>query len=199
MATSDPRWRVQRGLTLLEMMVVLLVGGMAIALGFQSLGQWRRANVAMSHIGRAVQQTALISSWFEGTVRGLVPVPETPFEGTPVRVDGVTTLPVQIHQGGATHVTWSLENIDGEAELTVSEQGRSFHTRLPGVTRAAFGFVDGEGKVHDQWPPKLGLHEDLPVLVTLRLELDNGRTQQWAGAITGARMPYYSPFELEVE
>ena len=37
----------QRGLTLLEMMVVLLIAGMAVALGFQSLGQWRRANAAI--------------------------------------------------------------------------------------------------------------------------------------------------------
>ena len=35
--------RHARGLTLLEMLVVLMIAGMALAIGFQSLGQWRRA------------------------------------------------------------------------------------------------------------------------------------------------------------
>ncbi|MEO9078075.1 MAG: type II secretion system protein [Rhodanobacter sp.] len=199
MTIIDSAHRRERGLTLLEMMVVLLVGGMAIALGFQSLGQWRRANIAMSQVGRSVQQTALIEAWFLDTVHGLVPILGTPFEGEEDRIVGTTIQPVQLHQGGTTHVTWSIENLDDEARLTVSEEGKSFSARLPGVTRAQFSFVDKDGRVYRQWPPKLGLHQDLPSMVTLRIELDSGRTQQWAGAIVGARMPYYTPFEAEPE
>lgn len=199
MMTSDVLQRRERGLTLLEMMVVLLVGGMAIALGFQSLGQWRRANVAMSQVGNAVQRTALIEAWFEDSVRGLAPIPETPFEGSAQSIEGMTTLPVQRHQGGTTHVSWSIENADGEAQLTVSEDGKSFSTRLPRASRATFSFIDAEGEVHDRWPPKLGLHPDLPAMVTLKIELESGRTQQWASTIAGARTPYYSPYELEIE
>lgn len=199
MTAIDFHHRSERGLTLLEMMVVLLIGGMAIALGFQSLAQWRRANVAMSHVGSSVQQTALIESWFEDTVRGLAPIPETPFEGQGQQMDGTTTQPVQMHQGGTTRVKWSIESVNDDIQLTVSEEGKSFQTRLPGVLKANFGFVDKDGKVHDQWPPKLGVHKDLPVIVTLTIELDSGRTQQWAAAIAGARMPYYSPFELETD
>lgn len=207
MTTTDFRRTSERGLTLLEMMVVLLVSGMAIALGFQSLGQWRRANVAMSHVGSAVQQTALIESWFQSTVRGLAPVPATPskdkqeksFEGNRESIEGTTTQPVQMHQGGTTAVTWRLENTGGGVQLTVTEAGKSFTTPLPGATHAQFSFIDAEGKVHDQWPPKLGLQEDLPVIIALTVELDSGRTQQWAAAIVGPREPYYSPFEVEVQ
>lgn len=199
MTTTDAGHAKQRGLTLLEMIVVLLIGGMAIALGFQSMGQWRRANIAMSHVGSAVQQTGLVESWFQATVRGLKPISGAPFEGKEQRIDATTTQPVQMHQAGTTHITWSIESVNDEAQLTVDEEGQSFHTRLPGVTRAAFNFIDDEGKVYEQWPPKLGLHQDLPAIVTVRLELDSGRTQQWAGAVIGARTSYDVPFELEPE
>ncbi|AUZ54182.1 hypothetical protein B1L07_02480 [Stenotrophomonas acidaminiphila] len=71
----------QRGLTLLEMMVVLLITGMAIALGFQSLGQWRRANAAIAGISGATQQATLTESWVESSLRSLYPVKEEAFEG----------------------------------------------------------------------------------------------------------------------
>lgn len=199
MTTTDFSRIGQRGLTLLEMMVVLLIGGMAIALGFQSLAQWRRANVAMSHIGNAVQQTGLIESWFQETVRGLAPIPETPFKGEAQSLEGNTTQPVQMHQGGTTRFTWSIENSNDETRLTVNEEGKTFQTRMSGVTSAKFSFIDADGKIHDQWPPKLGLHKDLPLIVTMTIELDSGRSQQWAAAVSGARMPYYSPFQLETE
>ena len=59
---SNPPTTQQQGLTLLEMMVVLLIAGMAITLAFQSLGQWRRANAAISSISGATQQTTLTES-----------------------------------------------------------------------------------------------------------------------------------------
>ena len=40
--------RRARGMTLLEMLVVLGIAAMALTLGFQSLGQWRRADIAIS-------------------------------------------------------------------------------------------------------------------------------------------------------
>ena len=51
--------RGQNGLTLLEMLVVLLIASMAISLGYQSLGQWQRANAAISNISGATQQATL--------------------------------------------------------------------------------------------------------------------------------------------
>ena len=70
---SDRRPARQLGLTLLEMMVVLLIAGMAVALGFQSLGQWRRANAAISSVSGAIQQTTLTESWLTDSLRGLIP------------------------------------------------------------------------------------------------------------------------------
>ena len=60
------------GLTLLEMMVVLMIASMALALGFQSLGQWRRASTAIATLGSATRHSTLTESWLRESLRGLV-------------------------------------------------------------------------------------------------------------------------------
>lgn len=197
---SDPRPMQQRGLTLLEMMVVLLIAGMAVALGFQSLGQWRRANAAISSISGTIQQTTLTESWLADSLRGLIPVPEQTFEGSEDKLLGVTTLPVQSHQGGATDIEWSIRSEAGLPHLLLKEgTDRRLDLPLSGVSRARFAYMDKEGKLHAQWPPKLGLHDHLPAVVLLSQEMDDGSRRVWAATISGSRNPYTTPFEDDYE
>ena len=197
---SDPRPMQQRGLTLLEMMVVLLIAGMAVALGFQSLGQWRRANAAISSISGTIQQTTLTESWLADSLRGLIPVPEQTFEGSEDKLLGVTTLPVQSHQGGATDIEWSIRSEAGLPHLLLKEgTDRRLDLPLSGVSRARFAYMDKEGKLHAQWPPKLGLHDHLPAVVLLSQEMDDGSRRVWAATISGSRNSYTNPFEDDYE
>ncbi len=193
---SDAGRGLQRGLTLLEMMVVLLIAGMAVALGFQSLGQWQRANAAIANIGGAIQQATLTESWLTDSLRGLIPVPEATFEGSTDKLQGVTTLPVQSHQGGATEIQWSIGNEAGRQHLLLQEGAdRRMELPLPGVRSARFAYMDKEGKLHAQWPPKLGLHEHLPAAILLSQDMEDGGSRVWAAAISGSRNPYLNPFE----
>lgn len=189
------RW--QHGLTLLEMMVVLLIAGMAITLGFQSLGQWQRANAAISSISGATQQTALTESWFESSLRSLIPLKEVEFAGKSDHLTGIAVQPVQSHQGGATEVEWSIRREDGEQHLILIEGGKRLDLPLPGVVESSFGYLDKDGRLHDQWPPKLGLHDQLPAVIVLTQKMDDGNQRLWAANITGARNPRFNPFEAE--
>ena len=63
-----------QGLTLLEMMVALLIASMALALGYQSLAQWRLAEAAISGHNGTLRQERLAQQWLESSLRGLVPV-----------------------------------------------------------------------------------------------------------------------------
>lgn len=197
---SDARPAGQRGLTLLEMMVVLLIAGMAVALGFQSLGQWQRANAAISGVSGAIQQTTLTESWLTDSLRGLIPVAEATFDGDAEKLQGVTTLPVQTHQGGATDIEWSIRSEAGLQHLLLKEGADlRLDLPLPGVKRARFAYLDKEGKLHAQWPPKLGLHDHLPSVVVLQQDMDDDSSRVWAAAISGARNPYFNPFEDDYE
>jgi general secretion pathway protein J len=191
--------RRQNGLTLLEMLVVLLIAGMAIALGFQSLGQWRRANAAISSIGGATQQASLTEYWLESSLRSLIPLEEVEFQGTGERLAGVAVQPVQSHQGGATGVEWTIHRTDGELSLGLTEDGKRLELPLPGAIGAHFGYLDKQGRVHDEWPPKLGLHDHLPAAIVLTQEMDDGSQRLWAASIAGARNPRFNPFEADLD
>lgn len=189
----------QRGLTLLEMMVVLLIAGMAIALGFQSLGQWRRANAAIAGISGATQQATLTESWVESSLRSLYPVKEEAFEGTSQRLAGIATQAIQSHQGGAVAVEWSIQEDGALRSLKLIEAGKELDLPLSGVAKAAFGYMDKEGRMYEQWPPKLGLHDHLPAMIVLEQEMDDGSQRLWAAAVAGAHNPYVNPFEAEFD
>lgn len=189
----------QAGLTLLEMMVVLLIAGMAIALGFQSLGQWRRANVTLSSISGATQQSTLTESWLESSLRSFIPLKEEEFQGERDRLKGIAVQPVQSHQGGATQVEWSIQRENGNLLLKLSEDGKQLDLPLPGATNANFAYMDKEGRMHEQWPPKLGLHEQLPLAILLKQDMDDGSQRLWAAHIAGMRNPHFNPFEADLD
>lgn len=187
MRTGGGRRRYASGLTLLEMMVVLMIAGMALALGYQSLAQWRRAEASISGLGGDLRQERLAQQWFESSLRGLLPVEAVAFSGDAGHLSGITTRPVLASQGGASVVEW---RIDPQAPaLLLEEDGKSL--RLPlatGTTR--FAYLDQEGKEHDQWPPKLGLHPHLPAAIALvQQPADGQRSRYWLAAIAGKPDP----------
>jgi len=188
---------LQRGLTMLEMIVVLLVASLAITLAFQSLGQWQRARVAVSNVSGAILEDFLTERWLESSLRSLIALDGRRFEGTPERLKGVAIQPVLSHQGGDAPVEWSLRDEGGYISLNLTENRQSLSLPLEGVNAARFRYQDKDGAFHTQWPPALGLHDQLPALIVLEQEFDNGRQRVWASSISGARNPYYNPFELE--
>jgi len=187
----------QCGLTMLEMIVVLLIASLAITLAFQSLGQWQRAREAVANISGAIQEDFLTERWLESSLRSLIALDGHPFEGSAGRLKGVAIQPVLSHQGGDAPVEWALRDEGGYLSLNLTEHGQTLSLPLEGVSTARFRYQDKEGIFHSQWPPALGLHEQLPALIALEQELDNGRQRVWASSISGARNPYYNPFEVE--
>lgn len=180
----------QHGLTLLEMMVVLIIAGMALALGFQSLGQWRRAEAAISALGSQVRQQALARDWLQSSLRALTPVEADPFSGTADTLHGTTLQPVFAPQGGATPIDWRIVRDGDGLHLDLGEAGGSpVPLPLPAAATAEFAYLDAEGKSHDRWPPALGQQDHLPAAILLRMNEPDGRTRLWGARIVGIRNP----------
>ena len=91
------------------------------------------------------------------------------------------------HQGGATQVEWSTRNDNGMQYLLLKERGKELSLPLPGVNAASFGYLDKEGRLYEEWPPRLGLHDHLPAAIVLKQEMDDGSERLWAADIAGAR------------
>lgn len=188
-----------RGFTLLEMIVVLMIAGMALVLGFQSLGQWRRAEAAIAGIGDASRETLLAESWLRDSLRGLTPVEEPRFSGDSTGLTGMTLAPVLAGQGGLTPIRWRLEDSEGRAALWLTEHERELELPLPDGGPARFAFLDSGGELHDRWPPALGLHEQLPAAIALIIEPAGRSGRVWLAPVSGARNPFYQAYEHEAD
>jgi general secretion pathway protein J len=188
----------QAGLTLLEMMVVLMIAAMALAIGFQSLGQWRQADAAISSVGSRLQRYSLTREWFQASVRGLYPIAEQAFSGESQRLAGMTLQPVVATQGGLTEVEWEISREAATGlQLSVREGGQSLDLPLENTREAGFLYLDSEGKTHRQWPPALGLHENLPAAVVLQLTSEDGEQRLWSARIIGIRNPVPNFYEAQ--
>lgn len=203
----------QNGLTLVEMMVVLMIASMALTLGYQSLGQWRRADASISGITGQARQMALTRSWLEESLRSLTPV-EPPagnaaqrtggtedgkFAGTRERFSGLSLNGVLSSRGGSIPVVWELARETEGTRLGLVENGRALDLPLPGVEEAHFSYVDKEGRSHTQWPPALGMADQLPAAVALHLTQADGSHQVWTAAVVGILNPIPRPYELDEE
>lgn len=191
--------RRERGMTLLEMLVVLMIAAMALALGFQSLGQWRRAETAISGLTGQARQVTLSQTWLTDSLRSLIPVEAAPFTGTATELRGMAVNAVLASRGGNTDVRWSLTPGASGQMLTLVENGQTLSMPLAGIRSAAFSYVDPEGKPHDRWPPALGVADNLPAAITLQLTSHDGSVSLWAAAIAGMRNPLPLYFEPEVD
>lgn len=189
--------RSEAGLTLLEMMVVLMITAMALTLGFQSLGQWQRADATIAGVTSSLRQMKLIESWLRGSVRGLAPVEQSPFEGTASNWSGITLDAVFAGPGGATAQQWAIVEDPTGVSLQLTEAGQTSELPLPLVNSARFVYLDPDGSSQDRWPPALGTASHLPAGVGLELDFENGRTQLWISSVAGVADPVYLPFEME--
>ena len=179
-----------QGLTLLEMMVALLIASMALALGYQSLAQWRLAEAAISGHNGNLRQERLSQQWLESSLRGLVPVATKPFVGDATQLSGTTTRPVLARQGGMSSLTWTIP--PGGTALLLEEDGQSLRLDLPPGGNARFIYLDGEGKQHSQWPPQLGLAPHLPTAIALVQDRASNGTERplyWLAAVAGKLDP----------
>lgn len=215
MRTSSGAWRLS-GFSLLEMLVVLLIAGMALTLTAQAVGQYQRAHASAAANERAGRQYRLSESWFRASVRGLVAIAESPlppatrvasseatppqFAGDPQGFSGTTLLPVLAGQGIPTLQQWEVRTGQaGTDVLHLSEEGEELQLSLPGRGGLRLHYLDAEGGMHDQWPPAQGTWPQLPGAVVLEVEgdEDGAPAMTIVAAIAGPADPLELPYEEE--
>lgn len=206
------------GFTLLEMLVVLLIAGMALTLTTQALGQFQRAHARASASERAGREYRLSEAWFRDSVRALTAAddtgraaadtrrnaspdqPSAVFKGRSDGFSGLTLAPVLAGQGIPVVQAWRVvAGPAGTDVLELREEGQRLLLSLPGSGRLHLHYLDDEGKLHDQWPPALGKWPQLPAAVVLELApgADGIGAATVVAAVMGPREPLVLPYEPE--
>lgn len=200
-----------RGFTLLEMLVVMLIAGMALALTSQALSQYKRAHERVSASTQGGREYRQAERWFHDSVAGLHAGGEPKdsparlltgatrdtkdtlvFQGNEHGFSGLTLLPVLAGQGIPTLQTWSVNNNGSVNEaLTLDEDGKQLVLHFPNAGQLTLHYVDAMGEPHAQWPPALGQWPELPAAVVLEL----GSGSIIMAAVTGPQDPMAIPYE----
>lgn len=169
---------IQRGFSLMEMLVTLMLISFATMLMFQMLGSYRIANDRVRSQAGELDRQALFQEWFRDSVHGLYAAPRLHFVGDPAQFTATTLNPLYAPEGSPMRIGWSLRsNEGGFAEIAYAEDGvEQWHLPLQGGGEVEFAYFDGEWRETDTWPPKLGKvnPEALPAVVGLVRRYDDG-------------------------
>lgn len=190
------------GLSLLEMLVVLVIAGMALLLTTQAIGQYQRAQASVLYSERAGREYRLSETWWRQSVRELMAPEEGSLEGDADAFLGTTLAPVAAPRGIPVVQQWQVAFAeDGGWALAVTEAGTEHVLVFRQAGRPRFRYLDAEGEFHDRWPPAAGEHAALPEAIAIDWEgSDDGRPPPYLLAhVAGARRPWYNPYEREVD
>lgn len=185
-----------RGLTLLEMLVVLVLTAMLAGLLVQSLGFFLAKYDAVRRLqSRSLEQTVQ-QRWFVASVQNILPIenPNRRFEGDSSQFRATTLAPLGAESGTPSLISWAIsQEENGAPEVRYSEGTAS--SWLIAVSRAetlSFQYADKSGGWHDRWPIAGNRAGQIPAMI--RMVQETG-TAQWSAATI--LHPYPVPNFLE--
>lgn len=162
-----------RGLTLLEMLVVLVLVSLLGTVVIQGVGFFLGKYATVKRIHREASLATLRQHWFVSTVQAMVPssLEARRFAGDASSFEGVTMQPLIEESGVSVRARWT---IGGDASSVVyAEEGRAAWTVLASGREEglAFQYADSAGQWHDHWPivvdPRRPPLERIPRMVRL--------------------------------
>ena len=159
------------GLTLLELLVVLVLTSLLGTLAIQGVGFFLGRYETVTRVGKTAALTVLRRQWFASTVEGMVPSLRGTrrFQGRETTLEGTTLRSLAAQPGRPTRVRWSIDpNDEGASHVVYTEEGGVTWTvltvREPGLS---FEYADAAGRWHARWPLDVGSKQNLPGMVRL--------------------------------
>ena len=149
--------RQAAGFTLVEVLVVLVIGSLVSALLFQMLAQTYRLRSRFADQLAESQTGRMRADWLRQALRGLESLTQdapSRFAGQPQRMQGLTSAPIDLRGSAKRDYKlewtqlgsgWALQYADGGVPWTLWSAGTA---GLPG-----FRYLDAQGGEHRQWPP----------------------------------------------
>ncbi len=162
----------QRGFTLLEMLVVLILTGMITGILMQGLHQVFRLQTHFSRELFNTQQGEMYTEWFRQSVNGLMPDyadGKHKFKGSQREFSGMTLSPLNMAAETLVPFVWRLRFAPktGQTQLQYGSADDAPAVLAWRGNSGQFVYFDANGEPHDDWPPLLGKWPQLPKAIYL--------------------------------
>ena len=170
--------RAARGLTLIEMLVVLVLVSLLGTLLIQGAGFFLGKYEVVKRVHREASVAELRQHWFVSTLQAMVPskLEVRRFDGDESSIQGVTLQALAAEPGLPVRVRWSIEGDGGSLAVVYTEEGAEPWTVLrAGDGALAFQYADSVRQWHERWPLADDSRERIPRMV--RLISEGGRTR----------------------
>ena len=169
--------RAARGLTLIEMLVVLVLVSLLGTLLIQGAGFFLGQYAAVQRVHREASREELRRHWFVSTLQAMVPskVETRRFAGDASSFEGVTLQALAGEPGRPLRVRWSIDAGGASPAVVYAEEDAAPWTVLRADDEAlAFQYADSTRQWHERWPVTGDTLERIPRMV--RLVSGSGRT-----------------------
>lgn len=185
----------QRGFTLMETLVMLIISALAVTLMMQALSSFNRSREHIVRLEGVRDNDSVALGWLGDSLRGLVSVSSAAQPGKviePAALDDTdagnglkgdangfsaqTLTPLLGPPGVPVTVQWQVVRNAGSGDsLEYREPGHQpMILPLNDADALAFSYLDSDGKVHDTWPPKQGLQDPMPQTIQLQIAGQGG-------------------------
>lgn len=180
----------QRGFSLLEAIVTLVIFAMLVTVLMQSLQQALRVRERVFLHQRAMRADELQSLWFRDSITAAIAAPLDEgqgMEGAPDKLSLLTHAPLE--GGDMQQVEWLLRRVEGGDSLLY--RGRDWRDvvviRGP-LKSAGFSYMNARGEWQPYWRPEQGDRMRLPLAIKLEGMGPNGPLT-WMAALPVEKSP----------
>lgn len=184
------------GLTLLEMLVVLVLISLISVLLLQSLSFILQLRSRLLDHLSDLQRGAIQEAWFRSTTAGIVTDyhdGQNIFQGQEREFSGLTLAPLEANYGALLPFAWQL-HFDGETTTLRyrKSDGESWDVASWKGDLGTFRYLDTQGKWHSQWPPQFFTQTPPQIPRAILLEAQRRQTQMtWMVSLTDRDIARY--------
>ncbi len=193
----------QKGFTVIEMLVVLVLTAILVSIMFEGLGRVADLRVRLvRHLDGALDES-IVGSWFRGSIASMTPdlagAPDA-FRGNATEMSGLTLKPVELPAGAATAFAWRVQSERATTRLSYrGADGQWREIAAWAGAEARFFYAGPDGEWRSDWPPPLSgasaplgqiVARDQPQLPRF-VRLDGGsiESRSIAASVLGSTLP----------
>lgn len=161
----------QQGLSLLEMMVVLVIVSLVSTLIIQGFGYTLGLYQRVVQIQQSHNTETLTYHWLRSSLSSLAAPKEDihTFKGNQLELEGYSFQALQARSGIKTKIGWKLQSQGTMLKLFYSERENSFKVYQWEDVQGGFEYRDANGSWQTHWPVNEGNPKKLPEMIRLKL------------------------------